>query len=76
MDDTQVLIVDQPFPADGHDTPFGQRWGGYSLKLTRAQLSALQAGKLLALDVANEYVIFLSLGDMPDMVTPAHKPQS
>ncbi|WP_291912882.1 hypothetical protein [Limnohabitans sp.] len=60
---TNVLIVDQPFDADGNETPFGQRWGGERFTLTPEHLAALQAGKTIALDVMNEYVVFLKLGD-------------
>jgi hypothetical protein len=31
---TNLLIVDQPFDADGNETPFGQRWGGERFTLT------------------------------------------
>jgi hypothetical protein len=60
---TNVLIVDQPFDADGNETPFGQRWGGERLTLTAEHLAALQAGKTIALDVMGEYAVFLKLGD-------------
>ena len=56
-----IAIVDQPFPVDEHETPFGQRWGGEVFTLTAEHLSALQAGKTLALDVQGEYVTFLRL---------------
>lgn len=55
-----VRIVDQPFDAaDGADTPFGHRWGGDVVKLTPVHLTALADGKTLALDVQNEYVLFV-----------------
>ena len=60
---TNVLIVDQPFDADGNETPFGQRWGGERFTLTPEHLAALQAGKTIALDVMNEYAVFLKLGE-------------
>lgn len=62
-DNSGVLIVDQPFSVDGHDTVFGQRWGGECFTLTQEHLAALQAGKTIALDVMGEYVTFLRLGD-------------
>ena len=56
-----IRIVDQPFDAtDGTDTPFGQRWGGDVAQLTPAHLAALADGKTLALDVQNEYVLFVT----------------
>ena len=55
-----IHIVDQSFDAtDGADTPFGHRWGGDVAKLTPAHLAAIKAGKTLALDVQNEYVLFV-----------------
>lgn len=60
---TNVLIVDQPFDADGKETPFGQRWGGERFTLTPEHLAALQAGKTIAVDVMNEYAVFLNLVD-------------
>ena len=55
-----IRIVDHPFDAtDGADTPFGHRWGGDVAKLTPAHLAAIKAGKTLALDVRNEYVLFV-----------------
>ena len=55
-----VQIVDQPFDAtDGADTPFGRRWGGDVVKLTPEQIVAIQDGRTLALDVQNEYVLFV-----------------
>ena len=59
----EIHIVDQPFDAtDGVDTPFGHRWGGDVATLTPAHLAALESGQTLALDVQNEYVLFLRSG--------------
>jgi len=55
-----IHIVDHPFDAtDGIDTPFGRRWGGDVVSLTSAHLAAIKSGQTLALDVQNEYVLFL-----------------
>lgn len=55
-----IHIVDQPFDAtDGAATPFGRRWGGDVAKLTPAHLAAIKAGKTVAVDVQNEYVLFV-----------------
>jgi predicted nuclease of restriction endonuclease-like (RecB) superfamily len=55
-----VRIVDAPFDAtDGAATPFGRRWGGGVVALGPAHLDALADGKALALDVRNEYVLFV-----------------
>ncbi|MFZ4398356.1 MAG: PDDEXK nuclease domain-containing protein, partial [Kiritimatiellia bacterium] len=61
-----IRILDQPFDAtDGADTPFGHRWGGDVVKLTPAHLDAIKGGKTLALDVQNEYVLFVHAEPTP-----------
>lgn len=40
---------------------FGKRYGQETLKLTPQHLQALQQGKLIAVDVQNEYVLFIEL---------------
>jgi hypothetical protein len=54
-------VVDVPFDAETSDVPFGKRWGAQTIRLTDNDLLALQAGKLIAVDVMNEYVIYLQL---------------
>jgi hypothetical protein len=61
-----IVIVDQPFPVDENEAPFGKRWGGELFVLTNEHLAALQAGKTLALDVQNEYVTFVQLDRTAD----------
>lgn len=52
--------VPQPFDAsNGAETPFGHRWGGDVFTLTAEHITAMQDGQALALDVMNEYVVFL-----------------
>ena len=59
-DNTSVAIVPDSFDAtDGTATPFGKRWGGEVIRLSPEHLAALQAGQTLALDVQEEYVVFL-----------------
>jgi len=61
-----IQIVDQPFDAtDGADTPFGRRWGGDVAQLTPAHLAAIKVGKTLAVDVQNEYVLFVRSHSVP-----------
>jgi predicted nuclease of restriction endonuclease-like (RecB) superfamily len=61
-----VRIMDQPFDvADGADTPFGRRWGGDVVTLTPEHLAAIKAGKTLALDVRDEYVLFAQAENTP-----------
>jgi hypothetical protein len=61
---TKPFIVDKPFsPADmEYKTPFGFRSGnGETITLTIEQLEAMKSGKLIAVDIEKEYVIFLKL---------------
>ena len=57
-----IAIVSDSFEAtEGTATPFGKRWGGDVIRLSPEHLAALQAGQTLALDVQNEYIVFLKL---------------
>ena len=59
-----VVVVPQAFDATlGADTPFGRRWGGDVVTLSREHIAALQAGLTLAVDVQNEYVLFIKTDD-------------
>jgi len=55
-----IAIIEAPFEAtNGVETPFGHRWGGDVFTLSSEHLEALQSGQTVALDVMNEYVVFL-----------------
>jgi len=56
-----MVIVDSPFDSETTEQPFGKRWGGDVFVLTAEHLTALQAGKAIALDVMNEYLTFVVL---------------
>ena len=43
------------------EQPFDKRWGGEIMALSKEHLAALHEGKLVAVDVMNEYVVFLRL---------------
>ena len=62
--DRGVAIVNEVLdPLDG-DTVFGKRWGnGDLIKITAKEWSALTEGKILALDVEGEYVVYLQRDD-------------
>jgi hypothetical protein len=50
-------------PLDG-DTVFGQRWGsGECIRITAKELNALIEGKIIAVDVESEYVVYLQLDE-------------
>lgn len=57
-----LAIVDEPFAVEETDQPFGKRWGGEIMILTKEHLAALQEGKMVAVDVQGEYVVFLQIG--------------
>ena len=64
MDRTRgVAIVNEVMdPLDG-DTVFGQRWGsGELIRITSKELNALMEGKIIAVDVEGESVVYLQLG--------------
>lgn len=58
-----LAIVDAPYDTQESDLPFGKRWGDEVMTLTTEHLAALQEGKLIAVDVQGEYVVFLRLQD-------------
>ncbi len=59
---TPVLaIVDESYGVEETTHPFGERWGGEVMTLTKEHLAALQEGKLVAVDVMAEYVVYLRL---------------
>ncbi|MBU2731942.1 hypothetical protein [Acidithiobacillus ferridurans] len=57
-----VAIVNEVMdPMDG-DTVFGQRWGsGALVRITAKELNALMEGKIIAVDVEGESVVYLQL---------------
>ncbi len=61
--DSVLAIVDAPFDVEETEQPFGKRWRGETMTLTKEHLAALQEGKLIAVDVQGEYVVFLRLQD-------------
>lgn len=63
-----MQLVPAPQAAtNGVETPFGHRWGGDVFRLTAEHLNAMHQGQSLALDVMNEYVVFLQF--QPDELT-------
>ncbi|WP_206060334.1 hypothetical protein [Nitrincola alkalilacustris] len=57
--DPRLVIVDTPFDCNESEQPFGKRWREERITLTVEHLTALQHGKLVALDVQGEYVVYL-----------------
>ncbi|MEX8505262.1 hypothetical protein [Leptothrix ochracea] len=58
----RVCIVDEPCDVEETSRPFGKRWGQQVITLLPEHWVALQAGKVVAVDVQEEYVVFLELG--------------
>ena len=66
-DSEAVALVSDSFDlTDGAETTSGKRWGGDVVLLSAGHLAALQAGQTLAVDVQNEYVIFLKAAGQED----------
>jgi len=67
--DQQAVIIDQECDVEKTCLPFGKRWDQETLKLTAEHLHALRQGKILAVDIRAEYVLFIELDqtakDMP-----------
>jgi hypothetical protein len=55
-----IATVESIFDAsNGAHTPFGHRWGGDVFALSSGHIEVMRSGQTLALDVMNEYVVFL-----------------
>ena len=59
--DPRIAIVDAPFDCDESERPFGKRWRQETISLTAAHIEALRRGQLVAVDVQQEYVVYLKL---------------
>ena len=59
----QTVIVDSIFDTDEVEVPVGKRYGSELLKLTPEHLQAMQQGKVLAVDMMREYVLFIELAE-------------
>lgn len=59
--DPRIAIVDAICDVEQSEQPFGKRWRQEKVVLSAEHLAALQKGKLLALDVQEEYVVFVKL---------------
>ena len=61
MATTSVAIVPTPVDTSVTDMPFGHRYGDEIIRLGPEHIAALQAGQTIAIDVNEEYVIFVQL---------------
>ena len=58
---SRIAVVDAICDVERSERPFGKRWRQEEVVLSADHLAALQEGKLLALDVQEEYVVFVKL---------------
>ena len=58
---SSVAIVPEPCDVLETSQPFGKRWRDQVVTLSPEHLRALQNGQCVAVDVQNEYVVFLRL---------------
>jgi hypothetical protein len=54
-----IAIVPEPCDVEETGQPFGKRWAKQTITLGPEHLQALQDGQYVALDVQEEYVVFL-----------------
>jgi hypothetical protein len=59
--DRHIAIVDAVCDVEQSEQPFGKRWRQQEVMLDAEHLAALREGKILALDVQEEYVVFVKL---------------
>ena len=59
--DPRIKVLDEVCDVEETEKPFGKRWHHEEIGLRPEHLKALQEGKVLALDVREEYVVFLKL---------------
>jgi len=59
--DPRIAILDGTCDVEATESPFGKRWHQEEIVLRDQHLAALKEGKVLALDVREEYVVFLKL---------------
>ncbi|MFN8437438.1 MAG: hypothetical protein U0V72_07305 [Cytophagales bacterium] len=61
MTNEYKIVLNETIDIDNNDnqTPFGTRYGGDVFTLTQEDIENLKNGKLIALDVMNEYITYL-----------------
>ena len=62
---TLETVDDAIDASNGVETPFGHRWGGDVVTLSGGHIEVMRSGQTLALDVMNEYVVFLKAEPEP-----------
>jgi hypothetical protein len=57
--DPRIAVLDEVCDVEETERPFGKRWHQEEVILSPEHVAALQTGKVLAVDVREEYVVFL-----------------
>lgn len=58
---SSIVVLDAICDVEETGNPFGKRWHQEEIVLQAEHLAALRRGKVLAVDVREEYVVFLKL---------------
>lgn len=58
IDEAKVILVNT-IDIENETTPFGKRYGGDVFIITDEDIENLKNGKLIGLDVQNEYISYL-----------------
>ena len=61
--DPRIAVVDDICNVEENEEPFGKRWHHEIIVLQAEHLAALSEGKAVAVDVCEEYVVFLKLDE-------------
>ncbi|HUW39982.1 MAG TPA: hypothetical protein VMV90_03160 [Rectinemataceae bacterium] len=59
--DPRLAIVEAAHDSEASELPFGKRWNHETVTMRPEHLEALRQGRLVALDVQAEYVVYLRL---------------
>jgi len=59
MVEESKIVLDKIIDIENETTPFGKRYGGDVFTITEEDIENLRNGKLIALDVQNEYITYL-----------------
>ncbi|HUX08307.1 MAG TPA: hypothetical protein VMX35_13450 [Acidobacteriota bacterium] len=63
--DPRLAVVDAARDSEASELPFGKRWNHETVTLKPEHLEALRQGRLVAVDVQAEYVVYLKLDVAP-----------
>jgi hypothetical protein len=59
MTDKNKIVLEKTIDIENQETPFGTRYGGDIFYISEVDIENLKNGKLIALDVQNEYITYL-----------------